>query len=155
MLPACVPQKNVTKTDIHRSLYRIHHFFFLTILQIFVPRLEIFFCIHHYFLVFICKYRTRLRVIYGLKFRGTVFIQTISTETAQKIDKQQQKRVSAVWSPDGVFTISASAVFLFRPFSVLHLVVLDTTELTNVVSILWGDNFINFPFSPYLCVFGL
>ena len=55
----------------------------------------------------------------GLKFRGTVFTQTISASKAQKIEHQQQQhqRVSAVLSPDGVFTISAFAVLLFPPLS--------------------------------------
>ena len=53
------------------------------------------------------------------KFRGTVFIQTISAATAQKREqqKQQHQRVSAVWSPDGVFMMSVPAVILFRSFS--------------------------------------
>ena len=43
----------------------------------------------------------------------------ISAATSQKREHQQQKnqRISAVRSPDGVFTISASAIILFRWFS--------------------------------------
>ena len=57
-----VPQKKVTKADINWDLYRIRIFVFLTLLQIFVPRLEILFCINHYFLLYIFKYRTSLGV---------------------------------------------------------------------------------------------
>ena len=55
----------------------------------------------------------------GYKFRGAVFIKTISAATAQKIEQQKQKqqKVSTVQSPDGVFTMSASYVILFLPFS--------------------------------------
>ena len=55
----------------------------------------------------------------GYKFRGTVFIETISTVTAKKIKHQQQKhqKVSASRYPDGVFTMTASAVILFRLLS--------------------------------------
>ena len=35
----CIPQKNVTKTDIYWGSYRIRIFVFLTPLQIFAPRL--------------------------------------------------------------------------------------------------------------------
>ena len=55
----------------------------------------------------------------GYKFSDTVFIGTIFAATAQKIEQQQQKqqKVSSVQSPDGVFTINASAVLMFRSFS--------------------------------------
>ena len=62
-----VPQKIVTKTDIYWGLYRIRLFVFLTLLQVFIPRLEIIFCINHYFLVYIFKYCTSLRVNSGLE----------------------------------------------------------------------------------------
>ena len=45
----CVLQKNVTKMEIYWGSYRIRLFFFLTLLQIVVPRIEIIFCINHYF----------------------------------------------------------------------------------------------------------
>ena len=55
----------------------------------------------------------------GYRFRGTVFIETISASTAQTREKQQQKqrRVSAVRSPDGIFMMIVTAVLLFRSFS--------------------------------------
>ena len=55
----------------------------------------------------------------GYKFRDTNFSEIISAATAQKREhkQQQQQRVSAVWSPNGVFTISNSAVLMFCPFS--------------------------------------
>ena len=43
--------KNETKTDIYWGFYRISIFVFLTLLQRFVPHLEIFFCINNYFKV--------------------------------------------------------------------------------------------------------
>ena len=60
-------RENVTKPDIYWGSYRIHIFVFLTLLQIFVPRLEIIFFINHYFLVSIFKYRTSSRINYGLE----------------------------------------------------------------------------------------
>ena len=42
-------------------------FLFLTLLQIFIPRLEILFFINHYFLVCIFKHRKSLRVHFGLE----------------------------------------------------------------------------------------
>ena len=54
--------KKYDKTDIYLGLYRIHTFVFWALLRIFVPRLEIFFCSNHYFLVCIFKYHTSLRV---------------------------------------------------------------------------------------------
>ena len=59
------PRKNVIETDIYWLSYCIHSFFFLTLLRIFVPSLEILFIINHYFLVYIFKYRTSLCVNYG------------------------------------------------------------------------------------------
>ena len=58
-----VMRKNVTKTDIYLGSYGIHNFVFLTLLQIFVTHFGILFFINHYFLVFMFKYCTRLRVI--------------------------------------------------------------------------------------------
>ena len=53
-LKAC-SVKNVTKTDIYWNSYCIHSFVILTLLRIFVPRLEILLCINLYFIVFIFK----------------------------------------------------------------------------------------------------
>ena len=53
-----IPRKNVTKTDV----YCINSFIFLNFLQIFVPGLEILFCINCYILVYIFKYRTSTRI---------------------------------------------------------------------------------------------
>ena len=55
----------------------------------------------------------------GYKFRGNIFIETISASTAQKREQRQQQkqRVSAIRSPDGVSTMSASAVLLFHQLS--------------------------------------
>ena len=62
---ACSAVK-LDKTDIYWVLYGIHNFVFLTLLRIFVPRLEILLFINHYFLVCIFKYFTSSRVNYGL-----------------------------------------------------------------------------------------
>ena len=59
--------KNVTKTEIYWGAYRIRLFVFLTLLRIFVRRLKILFCINHYFLGCIFKYRTSSRVNYELE----------------------------------------------------------------------------------------
>ena len=40
--------KNVTKMDIYRGSCRIHIFFFLTFLLIFVPRIEVLLFINHF-----------------------------------------------------------------------------------------------------------
>ena len=61
-----VPQKIMKKKDIYWGLYRIHICFFLIFLWIFAPRLEILFCIDHYFLVCLFKYRKILLVNHGL-----------------------------------------------------------------------------------------
>ena len=112
-------RENVTKTDIFWGLYRIHIFDFFTHLLIFLPRLEILLCINYYCLVCIFKYRTSTRVLLGYKIRDTIFIQTISAETSQKREQQQQQqqKVSAVRSPDEIFTVSNSSVLLFRQIS--------------------------------------
>ena len=55
-------RENVTKPDIYWGSYRIHIFVFLTLLQIFVPRLEIIFFINNDFLVCILKCSTSGRV---------------------------------------------------------------------------------------------
>ena len=62
-----VPQKNVTKADIYWGSYGIHNFVFLTLLGIFVPRLEILFSINNHFLVCIIKYRKISHVNSGLE----------------------------------------------------------------------------------------
>ena len=51
-----VPQKNVTKTDIYWGSYRIHIFFFLTPLWIFVACLEIVFFVNNN--IFVCILNT-------------------------------------------------------------------------------------------------
>ena len=60
--------KKRDKDDIYWCSYSIHIFVFLTLLRIFVPRLEIRFCINHYFLLFISKYRTSPHDNSGLEF---------------------------------------------------------------------------------------
>ena len=60
-------KKNETKTDIFLGWYRLHIFFFWTLLRIFVPRLEIPFCSNHYFLVCILKYCKSLHINSGLE----------------------------------------------------------------------------------------
>ena len=62
ILSSAFRKKNMTKMDIHWGSYRIHIFVFLTLLRIFVPRLEIIFCINCYFLVCIFKYCISSRV---------------------------------------------------------------------------------------------
>ena len=49
------------------------YFFLLTLLQIFVPHLEILFCINHYFILCIFKYRTSLHFNSGLEIQGCYF----------------------------------------------------------------------------------
>ena len=77
-------RKNATRADIYWGSYRIHIFVFLDLLQIFVPFLEILFCINNYFwYVYLSSVQVRALIL-GWKFRGTVFIQTISTEIEQE-----------------------------------------------------------------------
>ena len=61
------------KTYIYWGSCRIRIFVFLTLLQIFVPRLEILFCINHYFLVCIFHYSSSSRVNSGLETQGCYF----------------------------------------------------------------------------------
>ena len=51
---------------------------------------------------------------FSVSFSFGAYFQTISAETAPNIykQKQQQQSLSDVWSPDGVFTMSVSAVLL-------------------------------------------
>ena len=60
----CAPQNCETKMDILRGLYRIYFFVFLPLLKVFIPHLEILFCINHYFLLCKFKWHISLRKCY-------------------------------------------------------------------------------------------
>ena len=88
----------MTKTDIYWGLYHIH-IFFLTLLRISVPHLELLFSINHYFIVCIFNYRTILHVNYGLEiYCYCLYLNNFFSNSKKREQKQQQQQRLSTYS---------------------------------------------------------
>ena len=119
-----VPQNCVTKTEMFWGLVPHIYIVFLNPLLIYVPDVEIIFCINHYFLVCIFNYRISSRKFdwycyfnSGLDIYWYFYFYTIihsrSNRTKTRTSAKTTTLDRCVWCPNFVFTTSASSVVLF------------------------------------------
>ena len=132
-------KKNMTKMNIYWGSYGINIFVFLTPYEyLYLVQKQSYLLIIFFQYVYLSTVQVRALIL-RQKFRGTIFIQTISAATAQKREQQQQQhqRVSAIKSPNGIFTMSIYTVlsFVHSPLTFSFIVVRRLFQYVRILNI--------------------